>query len=259
MDIEWAREQIKTYGRDDHWVMAYILGQFPPTSINALIGPEEVEASMNRYVAPDKYNFSQKRLGIDAARFGDDSWVITPRQGLVAFKPVEMRNPRSNEVAARVARGKEKWGSELEFFDGTGGYGSGAIDALIQSGHDPIEVQFGGKAIDPRYFNKRSEMWFEMIKWIRRGGKVTKNRIYIKELSTPTYTFQNGKFRLEEKEQIKKRLGFSPNYGDSLALTFAQPEAPANLISELQAITGNRNHKSDYDPLDEKRMEMALG
>jgi hypothetical protein len=37
VDIEWAREQIKLYGRENPWVMAYILGLFPPGSINALL------------------------------------------------------------------------------------------------------------------------------------------------------------------------------------------------------------------------------
>ena len=27
---EWARQQIATYGRDNPWVQAYILGKFPP-------------------------------------------------------------------------------------------------------------------------------------------------------------------------------------------------------------------------------------
>ena len=30
VDVEWARQQIALYGRENPWVMAYILGQFPP-------------------------------------------------------------------------------------------------------------------------------------------------------------------------------------------------------------------------------------
>lgn len=94
----------------------------------------------------------------------------------MAFKPVEMRNARTNEIAARVAAAKIKWGSELEAIDGTGGYGSGVIDSLIQAGHNPLEVQFSGKAIDNRYYNKRSEMWFEMAAWIKRAGRCLVSR-----------------------------------------------------------------------------------
>ena len=48
-------------------------------------------------------------------------------------------------------------------------------------------------------------------------------------VTTPTYTFINGKFALEEKDQVKKRLGRSPDLGDALALTFSMPDAPAQM------------------------------
>lgn len=247
VDIEHAREQIKLYGRDNPWVMATILGLFPPHGFNVLLSVDEVERAMKRHLTEDKYNRSQKRLGIDAARFGDDPWVIFPRQGLAAFNPVEMRNPRSHEVAARVVKAKADWGSELECFDGTGGYAAGAIDSMIQAGHSPYEINFSGKSIDPRYFNKRSEMWFEMAEWVKRGGALPPHPTLLKELTTPTYTFQGGKFRLEEKEQIKKRLGFSPNYGDALCLTFALDDMPAAIaIPGMPSQAGKLI--SEYDP-----------
>jgi phage terminase large subunit len=249
VDIEHAREQILLYGRDNPWVKATILGEFPEVGFNQLLSITEVERAMGKHLRVDQFEFSQKRIGIDAARFGDDPWVIFPRQGLAAFKPVEMRNPRSHEVAARVALAKEKWHSEMEFFDGSGGFAAGAIDAMIQAGHNPQEVSFSGKAIDPRYFNKRSEMWFQMAEWVKRGGALPNLPILAKELTTPTYAFQNGKFRLEEKDQIKKRLGFSPNFADALCLTFAMPEAPASILPQ---VAGQSAHKSEYDPFAER-------
>lgn len=251
IDIEWAREQINNYGRDNPWVMAYILGMFPPSSINTLLAPEEVEIAMKRRYKADAYNWAQKRLGIDAARFGADPWMIFPRQGLVAFKPVEMRNPRSEEVAARVAMAKKVWGSEMEFFDGTGGFASGAIDAMMQAGHTPIEIHYSGKAIDSRYYNKRSEMWFEMANWIKKHGSLPYDPILAKELTTPTYTFVKGKFLLEPKDQIIKRLKFSPNRADALGLTFAYPEMPREevLLTRLrEAGQGSNKVISDWDP-----------
>lgn len=252
IELEWAREQIRLYGRDNPWVMAYILGQFPPGGLNSLLGVEEVQAAMNRHLTEDKYSFSQKRLGIDAARFGTDPWVIFPRQGLASFTPVEMRGPRSHEVAARVATAKAKWGSEMEFFDDTGGYAAGAIDSMIQAGFAPVPINFSGKSGDPRYFNKRSEMWFQMAEWVKRGGALPHVPAMLAELTIPTYTFVNGKFRLEEKDQIKARLGRSPNFADALALTFALPDMPAafNLPPGLQP----SHHVSDYDPFAPDRM-----
>ena len=255
IDVEWAREQISKYGRNDPWIMSYILGKFPPASINALLSLEDVEAAMNRKLRPEQFQFAQKRLGVDAARFGNDPWVIFPRQGLFAGMPVEMRGPRSNEVAARVIAAKMKWGSEMEFVDGTGGYGSGAIDAMLQAGHSPLEINFAGKAIDPRYFNKRSEIIMLCAEWVKRGGHLPNIHALRKEMTSVTYTFHNGKFRVEEKEQVKKRLGFSPNFFDAIALTFSLPEMPAANSPEA-ILSGEKpgRMRSDWDPYDPERI-----
>lgn len=247
VDIEWAREQIKTYGRDNPWVMSSILGMFPPASINSLLGQEEVLAAMKRAPKFHDYESSQRRIGVDVARFGDDRTVLFPRQGLMAYKPSEMRNARSNDIAARLLKMKSDFGSEMEMIDDTGGYGAGVIDFYLQAGHAAIPVCYSGKAIDPRYYNKRSEIWFEMAKWVKRGGALPDVPELVKELSAPTYTFFGGKLRLEEKDQIKKRLGFSPDFGDALANTFALPEMPRAFV--IPGLNDQPNKlKSEYDP-----------
>lgn len=252
IDLEWARGQIEKHGRDNPWVMAFILGKFPPASINTLLGPDEVSAAMRRNITEDKFSFSQKRLGVDVARFGDDRTILFPRQGLVAFKPTEMRGARTNEIAARVALAKSKWRSEIEAVDDTGGYGAGVIDSLIQSGLSPLPVNFSGKAIDPRYLNKRAEMWFEMAEWVKRGGLLPNDPELVKELTAPTYTFQNGKFQVEPKDQIKERLGYSPDKADALCLTFCLPEMPAS-IAFPGAESRRSNLLAEYDPFAEDR------
>lgn len=258
IDIDWAREQIKLYGRDNPWVMAYILGLFPPDSINTLLGPDLVAEAMGRHLREDAYSYSQKRLGIDVARFGDDRTVIFPRQGLAAFRFIVMRNMRNPDIAARVARGRMKWGEKgttdiQEFVDGTGGFGGGVVDCLRQFGYSPQEIHFSSKAIDERYSNKRAEMWFLMSEWVKRGGALPSDPQLARELTAPTYSLQNGKLLLEPKEQIKKRLGFSPDIADALALTFALPDMPAqSQFPGVPSQGGKMLH--DYDPFEEKRL-----
>ena len=136
--------------------------------------------------------FAQKRLGIDVARFGDDRTILFPRQGLQAFKPVVMRNARSNEIAARIISAKFKWKSEMEFIDDTGGYGSGVVDSLIQAQEPGHPINHAGKALNPKYYNKRAENWFLMAEWVKRGGCLPNIPEMIGELITPQYTFKNG-------------------------------------------------------------------
>lgn len=223
IDPVWASEQIKAYGRDNPWVKSFILGQFPPSSINALFSIEDVQAAMQREYREEEYAWAQKRIGVDVARFGDDLTCLFPRQGLQAFTPVIMRNANTTEITNRVLMAKAKWGSELEFIDGTGGYGAGVVDQLRLAGQSPMEIHFSSKASSDKYLNKRAEMWFEMNEWVKRGGALPNDARLVKELVSPTYTFSKGKFQLEPKDQIKKRLGFSPDVADSLALTFSHP------------------------------------
>lgn len=243
---DYAREEIKKWGRDNPWVQVNILGNFPKSSLNTLLGPDEVREAMARVLDADLYRWAQKRLGIDVARFGDDRTVIFPRQGLAAFRPVVMRNARTDAIAARVALAKSAWGSEMELVDDTGGWGHGVIDQLLAAQHSPIGIQFHAPALDPQYFNRRTEMWMSMAKWVQGGGALPNLPDLVGELVTPTYTFFQGQFRLEEKDQIKARIGRSPDLADGLGLTFAFPDMPAAILEEARS---SSRAATEFDPL----------
>lgn len=230
ISLEWAQQQIDSYGRDNPWVMVNVLGLFPPASINALLGVEEVEQAMARHLRSDAYDWAQKRIGVDVARFGDDRTVLFPRQGLAAFRPVTMRNVRTTAIAARVAQAHAKWLPGLITVDDTGHWGHGVVDNLLTAGIPVVPVIFSDPAIDPRYKNRRAEMWFGMADWVKGGGALPPVPELVGELTTPTYTFLSGKLVLEEKDQIKERLGRSPDLADALALTFALPDQPAEVF-----------------------------
>ena len=249
IDIEWARQQIEEYGADDPWVASYILGHFPESSLQSLLSLQEVETAMERTLKDSDYKYSQKRLGVDVARGGMDSTIIFPRQGLAAFKYSRMRNANGPEIAARVVGAKARWSSEMEFIDDTGGFGGSVIDSLMLAGHNPTGIHFAGKATDPRYFNKRSEMWLKMAEWVKRGGALPKCNQLKKELISVQYFLKNGKLALEEKDQVKKRLGFSPDIADALALTFAMDDMPAaDEFEYIRKMNGENRLESEYDP-----------
>ena len=245
ISLEFAQQQIDTYGRENPWVMVNVLGQFPPSSINSLLGVEEVEAAMKRHLRSDQYDWAQKRLGVDVARFGDDRTVIFPRQGLASFRPIVLRNERTTNIAARVMVAKKRWGSELELIDDTGHWGHGVIDNLVTAGIPAIGVNYAGKAINPRYKNRRAEMWIRGAEAIRAGAALPNIPEMVGELTEPTYTFVNGVFVLEDKDQIKERLGRSPDLADAYFLTYALEDMPGEVIERLQ---GRNTAKHDADP-----------
>lgn len=246
VDAKWAKEQIEKYGRTNPWVMAYILGLFPPGSLNSLVSADVVSAALGRWLADDKWNWAAKIIGVDVARFGDDRTVIIMRQGLRAWDPIILRGADTFTIASRVADLFKREDADMIHVDGTGGYGAGVVDALKQAKIPVREVQFSGSPNDPRYFNKRSEMWFEMAEWLKSGPVyLPLCQEIVAELSVPTYSFQNSKFRLEEKDQIKERLGRSPDIGDGLALTFAFPVSPR---MKVRARSATQTANYEYNP-----------
>lgn len=84
-----------------------------------------------------------------------------------------------------------------------------------------------------------------MAEWVKRGAALPPIPELVGELVTPTYTFLNGKFLLEPKDQVKVRLGRSPDLADALALTFAIPDQPAGVVAQL---TGSDKAETDWDP-----------
>lgn len=221
---------------------------------------------MTKIIMPKDYEFAQKRMGVDVARFGNDSTAIAPRQGLRAFMIEEMRNARGNEVAARLALAKQNWDWETCFIDDGAGFGGAVIDSMIQGGFSPIPVNASGRADDSRYFNKRSEMHMRFAEWVKRGGCLPNIPRLKSEITAITYAFVNGKFRIVEKDQIKEIIGHSPDFTDAICQTFAWPEMPRNanineaslpkgefaglgLSLEEAGVTGqNKNMRSEFDP-----------
>jgi len=134
-----------------------------------------------------------------------------------------MRIPDTMLVAQEFIREFKKYEADAIFVDETGGYGAGVIDAMRSLNHEVIGVMFSGKASNYRYFNKRSEILFEMAEWVKAGGAIPDDRELKEELCALTYAFQGDKLRVVEKEIIKQQIGRSPDKADALALTFAAP------------------------------------
>lgn len=201
------------------------LCDFSAAGDDQLISLSDVEAASLREYSEADISDAPRVLGVDPARFGDDRTVVFKRQGMQAFAPYVLRGLDNMEVAARVASIIDEWDPDAVFIDA--GAGAGVIDRLRQLDYDPIEVPFGGKAMQPDQFvNRRSEMWWTMREWITTNGSIPRDPMLKQELSTPVYWYDaTGRKVLEPKDEIKKRLqgGASPDLADALALTFAFP------------------------------------
>ncbi len=176
-------------------------------------------------------------MGVDPARFGDDRLAIAIRQGRAAFDiQTYDRKLDQMEIVGLCRQVLDAAPIDRCFIDE--GMGVGVIDRLHELDYSQVQgVNFGSRAFDPaKYTNRRNEMWQEMAEWFDDesvqllGPHVAELESKIEaatmDLCAVEYKFNSRNQKvLEDKDQTKERAGLSPDMGDALALTFAEPVA----------------------------------
>lgn len=199
-----------------------MLCDFTAATDDALILLDRVLEAQKRAYKVESISYAPKILALDVARFGGDSSVLIKRQGLVAYEPEVFRKLDTMQLAAKTAERIDVERPDAVFID-NGAMGAGVVDRLRQLGFSIIEINFGSASMDPKYLNKRAEMWGTMADWLK-NGQLPSNQKLMQELTVPTYSFDAAnRLKLESKEKIRERTGWSPDIADALALTFAMP------------------------------------
>lgn len=172
-------------------------------------------------------------LGVDVARNlgGGDQTRIVDRQGRKAGT-IDERLQTDNVVvvANRIMKIlRDNPDIKKAYIDITGGLGAGPYDICRTNGfaRRVAGINFSEVAMDSeRFYNKRAEMWGLMREWLleRGGADIPDDDEWQRNLTAPVDIppDANSRIKLEPKERIKKRVGFSPDVGDALGLTFAE-------------------------------------
>lgn len=250
----YAQEMIDRYGRDDPWVKINILAQFPSQGVNQLISLDLVNSCIGRHLHPHAYEYAPRILGVDVSGMGDDRTVIAPRQGLVYHSPIILRQLDSMFIAGTVMEKATTWGAHSVQIDNTGGYGAGVISICASEGRHVLPVEFAGKPLDARYFNKRAEMYWKFKENLELGASMPRDcPDMVGEITAVTYSYKGDRLLLEPKELLKARLGRSPDIGDAMACTHAFPVAATEnaraALFPFDISAGVGKSKCDYDPL----------
>lgn len=100
------------------------------------------------------------------------------------------------------------------------------MDRLRQLNFPVVDVNGGNSSLNPRFLNKRVEMWWTMKEAIENVVELPKNSRLKEELSCIEYDYTDkGRIRLDRKTDIMDKYGFSPDLADALAYTYAYPVA----------------------------------
>lgn len=223
---------------------------FNSAAFNALFSPDLIQAATSRTLTEEDVAGAQMVLGVDVARYGDDRTTISPRKGLLAYKPEIYTKLNTMEVADRVFVANQIYKPVMIFID-VGAMGAGVIDRCRQLGmNNIIEVGFGKQALDyNRYANLRAEMYFKMHEWAEAGGALYDDAQLREELGGIEYFVnKNSRLQLESKEELKSKLGRSPDLGDGLALTFARPVDGFMDDEHYSVVQRQLRARNEYDP-----------
>lgn len=254
VSVEKAQHDIETRGgRQDPWVMAYVLGQYPPHDFNALLSEQEVLAAMDRAPHPESYSNSQVVFGVDVAGEGGDRSVIFPRQGWLAYPPTIQYSYDPQLGTGHLARQWRELEGDVTFLDGAGGWALGWREHL-RALNLPFRLVHGQEraSSDREFANKRAEMWWRMAEWIKEGGALPRVDGLLEELTAPTYTYRGDRVLLQPKYGkggVKEQIGRSPDIADALAFTFAERLPPKSLVRRGPGVGRHGEPDIDDSPL----------
>jgi len=168
-----------------------------------------------------------KIAGLDPARFGDDRTALIIRQGgeiqyidhwskqdtvFSAGRIIDAFNAKMfNVIAVDVI-----------------GLGAGIVDHLKWAGVPTVPVNVGeSPPTKIRFERLRDELWWNAREFfmdracsISVGIPAKLREELVADIADVHYKFTpTGKIKVESKDEMKKRLGFSPDLGDALCLT----------------------------------------
>jgi hypothetical protein len=168
-------------------------------------------------------------VGVDPSR-GGDRFAVIRRQGRKAYDYERYTGAQVDKLGKAVSICKKILDDEkpeMMFIDAGGG--ADLVDRLHELGHENVKaIAFGSTPLrDDKYKNKRAEMWGELAEWLNDENLDVQipddDELQADLCASPYDRDSHDRILLWKKERIKKEYGFSPDGGDALALTFAEP------------------------------------
>lgn len=167
-------------------------------------------------------------LGQDVAEFGRDQNVACFRYGGWVANFIVWSGMDPDATGTRGADLYHAHNAHLANVDATG-VGAGVAPKMSRLGCNAHSIKV---ASSPTYETElgefgilRDELWWSVREWLRTdpGAMLPPDEDLIEELMTPTYEVASGRLRVMSKDMMKDLLKRSPDRGDSLCLTFAEP------------------------------------
>jgi len=184
-----------------------------------LISEQELEEAFIDELPDDLKG--RRRLGVDVGRGSNYSAFVVRHDNVMWL---ESKNQSANLMTQVDELGRIR-GDEI-FIDDVG-VGGGVTDRAEELGYNVMGIREGSSANNSEIFaNVKAENYFELKRWINKGGKILRNQDWRQLLEVKYRRNSSGRTQLEPKDDLLKRGIKSPDVADAGSLTFNEFEEP---------------------------------
>jgi hypothetical protein len=229
---EWVEEKATEWGEDNPLYKSKVLGEFSEDAPNKVVRASDVaRCRIDPETKPTAAELEPVELGVDVGGGGDET-VIRERRGQRAGREWRAHTDRPEKIAPMVVAAIKESGATAVKVDSIG-VGFGVIGELRNAagrgehGASIVAVNVSEKASEPGKFkNLRAEIWWEIARGLseRRGwdlSQMANADTTVAQMLEPLWTVDaQGRIQVEPKDEIKKRLGRSPDNADALLLAY---------------------------------------
>lgn len=236
VDASWVRRAWERWGEQSPLFQARVMAQFPSVSDDALVPISWVELANQRWDAAVWSGVAT--MGLDVARLGPDATVgaISYRQGIREL--IRFRKASTMETAGMAIEAIRSRPQVREVRVDADGLGAGVYDALVETLGDKVVEMRGGFASrdSDRFFNRRSEWIWTLREQLDPASEnpiaLPRDDRLTAQLTTIKWsTTRKGQIQVEPKDELRKRLGESPDELDACAYAVAKQEGEAATIA----------------------------
>lgn len=168
------------------------------------------------------YTADRVLITCDPARYGDDETVIYILKNTMILDQQILHGKSTMEIAGRLGILEKEHQAGLVVIDEIG-LGAGTVDRAKElcdcdvRGVNSASQENFTEEDKKKYLNLRAKMWWEVSKLFENEKvRIFRDADLINQLGSVKYSFRNGKIKVEDKDEIKKRLGRSPDRADAL-------------------------------------------
>ena len=238
----WAEEKRQEWGEDNPVYRSKVLGEFSADNPRAVVRGSDVAHCRLAVEKPrTPAELLPVELGVDVGGGGDET-VVRERRGPVAGREWRERSDQPHTIAPLVARAIAETGATAVKVDeiGVGRGVIGELENMRRRGEHAaaiVAVNVAAKSRQPeRYENVRAELWWEIGRLLseRREwdlSEMDNADTTVAQLLEPLWEVSStGRIKIEPKDDIRERLGRSPDNADALLLAFYTPPG-ASLVN----------------------------